>query len=175
MGILVPAYFGSSSDRWGELNFAASRVPLVAIMIPGNGPGTTQNPNCVAAVNSLRAAGGRVIGYVYTFYTARDTNVVRADISRYFSFYAVDGVFLDEMTNDANTSQCCFREVWIGTARFRRVEQILLQHDDRIDIVPVILWVKRQTHTVVRLQQRYFAAAVEQPGCGKMTAVSGPG
>src|SRR3974390_262930 len=104
MGVLVPAYFDPPSSLWNELNFAASRVPLVAIMNPNNGPDTTQNPDYVTAVNSLRAAGGFVIGYVYTSYATRDTNTVKADIDRYFSFYSVDGIFLDEMTNDANTS-----------------------------------------------------------------------
>jgi hypothetical protein len=104
MGILVPAYFDPPGGFWNELNFAATRVPLVAIMNPNSGPGTKQNPDYVAAVNSLRAAGGRVIGYVSTSYAARDTNTVKADIARYFGFYSVDGIFLDEMTNDAITS-----------------------------------------------------------------------
>jgi hypothetical protein len=104
MGILVPGYFDPPGGFWSELNFAATRVPLVAIMNPNNGPGRTQNPNFVAAVNSLHTAGGHVIGYVSTSYAARDTNTVKADIDRYFGFYSVDGIFLDEMTNDANTS-----------------------------------------------------------------------
>lgn len=104
MGILVPAYFGPTGRFWDELNFAAMRVPLVAIMNPNNGPGTTQSSDYVAAVNGLRTAGGRVIGYVYTSYAARDTNTVKADIDRYFSFYSVDGIFLDEMTNDGNAN-----------------------------------------------------------------------
>jgi hypothetical protein len=104
MGILVPGYFDPPGAFWSELNFASTRVPLVAIMNPNNGPGRRQNPDYVAAVNSLRTAGGRVIGYVSTSYAARDTNTVKADIDRYFGFYAVDGIFLDEMTNDAITS-----------------------------------------------------------------------
>jgi len=104
MGILVPSYFDPPGGYWPELNYAAPRVPLVAIMNPNNGPAATQDPDYVAAVNSLRTAGGRVIGYVYTSYAARDTNLVKADIDRYFSFYSVDGIFLDEMTNDANTN-----------------------------------------------------------------------
>ena len=104
MGILVPGYFDPPGGFWSELNFAATRVPLVAIMNPNNGPGRTQNPNYVAAVNSLHTVGGHVIGYVSTSYAARDTNTVKADIDRYFGFYSVDGIFLDEMTNDANTS-----------------------------------------------------------------------
>ncbi len=103
LGVLVPAYFYPGS-LWAGMNWAAGRVPLVAIMNPNSGPDTTQNPDYVAAVNSLRAAGGRVIGYVSTAYTARGTNVVRTDIDRYFSFYSVDGIFLDEFTNDADTN-----------------------------------------------------------------------
>ena len=103
MGVVVPAYF-YPGILWSRMNWAAGRVPLVAIMNPNSGPDTTQNPDYVAAVNSLRASGGKVIGYVSTSYTARSTNAVRTDIDRYFSFYAVDGIFLDEFTNDADTN-----------------------------------------------------------------------
>ncbi len=102
MGLLVPAYFYPPT-HWDSLNFAAGRVPLVIIMNPGNGPGSGQDPNYVAVVNSLRAAGGKVIGYVYSSYATRDTNVIKADIDRFFSFYPLDGIFVDEMANDANT------------------------------------------------------------------------
>jgi hypothetical protein len=102
-GIVVPAYFYPGS-LWGSMNWAASRVPLVAIVNPNSGPDTTQDPEYVAAVNSLRAAGGKAIGYVSTSYTTRATNAVKTDIDRYFSFYAVDGIFLDELTNDSNTN-----------------------------------------------------------------------
>jgi hypothetical protein len=79
-------------------------VPLTAILNPNSGPDTAQNPDYVAAVNSLRAAGGKVIGYVSTSYTTRSTNSVRTDIDRYFSFYSMDGIFLDEFTNDSDTN-----------------------------------------------------------------------
>lgn len=103
MGIIVPAYF-YPGPFWDGMNFAAGRVPLVAIMNPNSGPDTTQNPDYVAAVNSLRTVGGRVIGYVSTTYATRSTNTVQGEIDRYFSFYSVDGIFLDEMTNDAGTN-----------------------------------------------------------------------
>ena len=103
LGVLVPAYFYPGS-LWTSLNWSATRVPLMAIMNPASGPDTTQNPDYVAAVNSLRASGGRVIGYVSTSYATRSTNAVRTDIDRYFSFYAVDGIFLDEFTNDSDTN-----------------------------------------------------------------------
>jgi hypothetical protein len=103
MGIVVPAYFYPGS-LWTSMNWASGRVPLVAIMNPNSGPDTTQNPDYVAAMNSLRTSGGKVIGYVSTSYTARDTTAVRIDIDRYFSFYAMDGIFVDELTNDSDTN-----------------------------------------------------------------------
>ena len=103
LGILVPAYF-APGPLWKGLDFAASRVPLVAIMNPNSGPGTMQDPDYVAAVANLHAAGGRVIGYVFTSYGTRNTRTVEWEINRYFSFYSVDGIFLDEMTSDTNTN-----------------------------------------------------------------------
>ncbi|MEY4917982.1 MAG: hypothetical protein RL616_1895 [Verrucomicrobiota bacterium] len=103
MGIIVPAYFYPGT-LWSSMNWAAGQVPLVAIMNPNSGPDTTQNPDYVAAVNSLRASGGKVICYVSTSYTTRNTNAVKLDIDRYFSWYAVDGIFLDEFTNDSDTN-----------------------------------------------------------------------
>jgi hypothetical protein len=68
-------------------------------MNPFNGPGNSLDANYVSAVNSLRAAGGRVIGYVHTSYTARPIEQVINDINRYKSWYNVDGIFVDEMAN----------------------------------------------------------------------------
>jgi len=103
MGLLVPAYFYPPT-YWDGLNFAAARVPLMVIVNPDNGPGPAPDPNYVAAVNSLRAAGCQALGYVYSSYAARDTNAVQADIAAFFSFYPLDGIFVDEMANDANTN-----------------------------------------------------------------------
>ena len=44
MGLLVPAYFYPPT-YWDGLNFVAARVPLVVIMNPGSGPGTSQDAN----------------------------------------------------------------------------------------------------------------------------------
>jgi hypothetical protein len=96
----VPAYFyPSSGSDWNDLNAAAGKVPITAIMNPFNGPGNSLDANYVSAVNSLRAAGGRVIGYVHTSYTARPIEQVINDINRYKTWYNVDGIFVDEMSN----------------------------------------------------------------------------
>lgn len=98
--IIVPAYFyPSSGSDWNDLNAAASIVPITAIMNPGNGPGNAIDSNYTAAVNSFRAAGGRVIGYVYSSYGTRSLSVVNADVNRYDMWYNIDGIFVDEMAN----------------------------------------------------------------------------
>jgi len=103
LGILVPAYFYPPT-YWDGLNWAAARVPLAVIVNPGSGPGAAPDANYVSAVNTLRAAGGKALGYVYSSYAARDTNAIKADITNFFNFYPLDGIFIDEMQNDAATN-----------------------------------------------------------------------
>jgi Spherulation-specific family 4 len=109
LGILVPAYFSpAAGGYWSALNQAAGWVPLVAIMNPNNGPSDAVDSNYTIAVGALRQAGGRVIGYVYSSYTARPLSEVKADIDRYHAFYSIDGFFVDEMTNDADVSHLAY-------------------------------------------------------------------
>jgi hypothetical protein len=104
LGTIVPAYFYPvPGSPWVQLNDAARRIPVVAIMNPGNGPGTATDANYAAAVGALQAAGGKVIGYVHTSYTARPLNDVKANVTTFFALYpSLDGIFVDEMTNDAS-------------------------------------------------------------------------
>lgn len=98
--VLVPAYFYPvTGSPWNDLNTAAARVPLTAIMNPGNGPGAQIDSNYSQVVNNLRSAGGRVLGYVYTSYAVRPLEDVFADIDRYRQWYPIDGIFVDEMSN----------------------------------------------------------------------------
>lgn len=98
--IVVPAYFyPSTGSDWNDLNAAAGTVPITAIMNPGNGPGNNVDSNYTTAVNSFRAAGGRVIGYVYSSYGQRSLSIVNADVDRYDTWYNIDGIFVDEMAN----------------------------------------------------------------------------
>jgi hypothetical protein len=112
--LLVPAYFYPSSNPslsyWDELTAAAATgVKVTAIINPNNGVGAAANSDYVAAINTFRAAGGKVLGYAYTCYggalcspglpatkTAAD---VVAEAAKYAVWYGVDGLFLDEMSN----------------------------------------------------------------------------
>lgn len=116
--LLVPAYFYPSWNpalsQWDEMQAAlASGVQVTAIMNVFNGPGSAPNSDYQAAVDSFRAAGGKVLGYVYTCYGAnlcspavpatRSTGEVLSDVQRYADWYHVDGIFFDEMGGDTAT------------------------------------------------------------------------
>ena len=103
LGIMVPAYFPAGA-KWEAMNYAAAKVPLIAILNPNSGPGAALNTNYVEALAQLHAAGGKGIGYVSSSYTRRPMAKVQADIDHYLSWYDLDGFFIDEMTNDSNTN-----------------------------------------------------------------------
>lgn len=104
--ILVPAYFYPSFDpvqsNWDEMTIAAGKTKITAIMNPASGSGSAANGDYIAAVNTFRAAGGKVIGYVPTNYGARAQADVLAEVGNYKNFYNIDGIFLDEMSNQAS-------------------------------------------------------------------------
>lgn len=104
--VVVPAYFDPdvSPEFWVAMNEAAKNVKLTAIMNPNSGPGKRVNPSYQKAIADLHAAGGLVIGYVSTSYGKRRMSEVAADINLYLAMYKVDGIFLDEMTADANAA-----------------------------------------------------------------------
>lgn len=101
--LLVPAYFYPADDgaaSWQALAAAAPGVGITAILNPDSGPGAALDPSYGSVVDGLQAAGGRVIGYVHTSYGTRSAATVKAEISRYYTLYGVDGIFIDEMSND---------------------------------------------------------------------------
>jgi hypothetical protein len=104
--LLVPAYFAPASGYWSQVATAAQRVPLVAIANIFNGPGSDATPRAdyVQAMQSVRDAGGQVIGYVYSQYGSRAADVVKGDMLRWHQFYPIDGFFVDEMSNSPNTA-----------------------------------------------------------------------
>ncbi len=112
--VLVPAYFyPKPGGDWETLNAAAKQIPLTAILNVYNGPGPAQNRDFTNAVSRLRAAGGKVIGYVYSSYAKRPLKDIKADIDRYASFYAIDGIFVDEMTSDNDSGHLnYFQEIY---------------------------------------------------------------
>lgn len=119
IALLVPAYFSPNSARWHTMATAAPRVPIVAIANVFNGPGTGETPRAEysRAINELRAAGGQVIGYIYTQYGKRPLDTVRQDMLLWHRLYSLDGFFVDEVTN---TSEPASLDYYAELLRYAR-------------------------------------------------------
>lgn len=103
VGLLVPAYFypGTDSTDWNRLSIAATQVPVMAVMNPNSGPGKAPDSNYTAAITSFDAAGGSTLGYIHTSYGYRSLAAVEKEVSEYFAWYPIDGIFIDEMASTA--------------------------------------------------------------------------
>jgi Spherulation-specific family 4 len=122
LDLLVPAYANPCCDggplMWSTLIDVAADplVRLHVILNPASGPGASPiDANYISdgggtptgPLLDVRSAGALVLGYVSTSYATRDVADAKADIDRYYSLaywrgagIQVDGVFLDEMSND---------------------------------------------------------------------------
>ncbi len=108
--IAIPSYFypdsGGADSLWDRTDEGAPAVSL-AVVNPASGPGETRDPAYAAQVQKSQAAGLTVLGYVSTGYAnTSDTNpdrtvaAVEADIDKFYDWYGVDGIFLDEASTD---------------------------------------------------------------------------
>lgn len=98
--IAIPSYIypdcaTNPNCDWGKINKSVPTTDI-AIINPNSGPGTNISQDYVKQTQSTQAAGGKVLGYVYTSYTNRPLSAVYADIDAYYNWYKVDGIFLDE-------------------------------------------------------------------------------
>lgn len=110
-GLLIPLYIyptggGIESDYANVISLAKKypHVPVYVILNPSNGPGTVVDGNFTDAINKLHGANVKVLGYVATDYpytTGHGTvseAQAQAVIDTWLSFYAIDGIFFDEMS-----------------------------------------------------------------------------
>lgn len=94
--VAVPSYFYPGESYWTQLENGVPTVGL-AIINPKDGVGSQKDPNYVTQTNSTKAKGITVLGYVYTKYGARTLPTIKAEIDKYYQWYGVDGIFLDEV------------------------------------------------------------------------------
>jgi hypothetical protein len=119
-GMIVPAYqYPTTGTLWADCARASSRVPLVAVMNPANGPGSEADPHYLSASGAVRSAGGRVIGYVYTSSARVPLDGVLAEVDRYREWYALDGIYLDGMANDADPAHVAWHAALRESIRAR--------------------------------------------------------
>src|ERR1035437_9157226 len=117
LGIFVPAYFypapgSAGSSYWAALAKAANKVPLIVIADIGSpgGPGNSIDMNYSNAIFNVRNNGGKVFGYVDTSYASISESVVTNQVATWHSFYNIDGIFLDQMTDDTNWTHLSYYE-----------------------------------------------------------------
>jgi Spherulation-specific family 4 len=102
-GVLVPLYVypGKVWDEAIAVKYAHDRVPMAIVANVDNGPGSTPIAAYLNYVQKAQKAGIDVLGYVSTKYAKRSQETVEAEMLRWYDLYHTDGIFLDEMANDA--------------------------------------------------------------------------
>jgi len=106
VGLYIPLYIAPGSDWTTLINLKKTYpdLPIIAIINPNSGPGTSVDPAYTEYIGKLKDAGITVHAYDHTTGGARDIADVKADIDNYKSFYPqIDGIFFDEMA--ATTGQ----------------------------------------------------------------------
>jgi len=100
-GVIVPLYSypGSYWNQLIQAKNAHPSVPIVAIINPNNGPGSSIDSTYVSSVQQLQSAGIQVLGYVATGYGSNSQSSEESQVNSYINWYHVDGIFFDEMAN----------------------------------------------------------------------------
>ncbi len=125
-GLLIPLYVypadihtHAAYNRLIDLKLEHPTVPVCAIVNPASGPGQRRDANYVKAIDRLLGAGIVLVGYVSTEYAGRSQADVKQDIERWSEFYPrVNGLFLDEMTNDVEGDGAGHIEHYAELTRF---------------------------------------------------------
>src|SRR2546428_2185483 len=97
---------GTNGINWQPLIAAKQahpRVPIIAMINPSSGPGSSYDSNFNAGINNLSSAGIIVLGHIGTKYCAMTLSTAEGQIDTYHRFYKLDGFLFDEMKN---TSGC---------------------------------------------------------------------
>lgn len=93
--MLIPLY--TSPANWGQVVNANVGNVIDVIINPNSGVGTSRLTSYVNGITSLRGARIGVFGYISTGYGSRNITAVKSEIDTWITWYAPDGIFLDEM------------------------------------------------------------------------------
>ncbi len=101
--LAIPSYVDPGGPAWEPFVSGAAATAGLIVINPASGPGGHADEAYAAAVLAAQAEGVLVLGYVPTGYGERDGGEVDTEIAKYTSWYAVDGIFLDEVSDDCAT------------------------------------------------------------------------
>lgn len=105
-GLIVPLYgqYGLDNGEWDQLiqaKVSYPAIPIIAIVNAANGSGSAKDDGYAAAIQKVRDARILVLGYVWTDQGQRQIGDVERDIANYRSWYAVDGIYFDQMSQQS--------------------------------------------------------------------------
>ena len=102
-GIVIPLYTYPTDGTWNSLvkvKQTYPNVPMMAIVNPDSGPGSSYDQNYASGILMLRNAGVVVVGYVPTDYASNSISSVENEVNRYFQWYPyINGIMFDQMSN----------------------------------------------------------------------------
>lgn len=98
---IYPGGFGYFS--WQSVARAGATNSITAIVNPASGPGNGPNADYIRGLTLLRNAKVNIIGYVYSNYSNRPLDTVKAEIDIYHQrFGGINGIFIDTVGNTAD-------------------------------------------------------------------------
>ena len=98
-GLVVPMYgWDAGWDDVIDAKEENSGTDIIVVINPSSGPGGSSDSHWEDVVDDLQDEGIDVVGYVATSYAGRSEGDVEDEIDRYYDWYDLDGVFLDEVS-----------------------------------------------------------------------------
>lgn len=99
--MLIPFYIYPTYASIAPVVAANTYKNIDVILNPYNGVGAAFLASYQQGIAQLRAGNVGIYGYVYSKWGARDIAIVKAEIDQWQTWYAPDGIFIDEAANTA--------------------------------------------------------------------------
>lgn len=98
-GLIVPMYGWDAG--WSRIIDAKEEnkgTEIIVVINPSGGPGGGKDSHWTDVADDLQDENIKVVGYISTSYAGRSEGDVKDEIDRYYDWYDLDGVFLDEVS-----------------------------------------------------------------------------
>lgn len=98
-GLIVPMYGWYAG--WDDVIDAKEEnegTEIIVVINPSSGPGGGKDSHWADVADDLQDADIKVVGYLTTSYAGKSMGDVKDEIDRYYDWYDLDGVFLDEVS-----------------------------------------------------------------------------
>jgi hypothetical protein len=102
-------------DQIVQAKAANPTVPFLVVANPDDGPGPTDNSSYGAGLKQLQSAGITVLGYVPTDWGDASISAIEQQAHNFYDWYAVDGIYLDQMYNLEFSQNGAFMPTYYST------------------------------------------------------------